>query len=359
MSMPSRLMRVALSAILVTLGAGRAAAQTVIVRHATPASDVVVQLNEEPPHTVTADARGEATVTLGLPADTPESTVRVLVDTCGSQSTVRLISPGLTAPAPEANCTRNDAGATFVIRPITSFVIDATSASVRVRQGRAPENWYGEEADQLGTGAGAIALPREGLSVYGGGGLAGYRHAVDVMCGAVSTCTASNARLGLEGGVAFWLTGFLGVEAAYVKPFKLKAHGDGTNYSFDSSRSAQLYTLAVNVGGRTHNVRLYGQAGANYHEATLTQTETIDDKTITVDGVDQVVTGGTQTFVLDTAGWGWLFGGGIEGWANGAVAIYAEGQYLQLLGNDINGGEGRMDDHMLLAMAGVRIRIGF
>ena len=51
-----------------------------------------------------------------------------------------------------------------------------------------------------------------------------------------------------------------------------------------------------------------------YHWTENTGTETIDDLTITVDNVQQTIPGGTQASLLQTEGWGWLFGGGGEVW---------------------------------------------
>ncbi len=357
MSKSSRLLaHVALSLTLVTLVARGSAAQTVIVRHVPAGSTVEAQLNTAPAQTAAADAAGNAELTVKLPAGTAEGVVRVFVDKCVSRVAVRLATPGTTPPPAGGDCTRSDVGAQFVIRPETSFVVDADAASARVRQGPVPPGWL-NDAILEGAAAGLV-VPRAGLMLFGGGGLTSYRRAIDVACGDVS-CAGSDIRLGMEGGATFWVTPFLGAQVTLVKPLAVKASGAGTTYGFESSLASRLLVVAANVGAPVGRVRLYGQAGANVHQATFTQTEMIDDKTITVDGAAQTIPGGTQTSVLETRGWGWVFGGGLEGWAANAVAIYAEGRYAHLHGRDVGGGEGQLDDHLFLAMAGVRVRLGF
>jgi hypothetical protein len=86
--------------------------------------------------------------------------------------------------------------------------------------------------------------------------------------------------------------------------------------------------------------------------------ETIDDRTVTVDEVDQVVPGGTVVQQFKTRGWSWTFGGGVEAWLGRWVAIYGEGGYLRLKGATVDGSEGQLDDGLTYVVAGLRVHVG-
>jgi hypothetical protein len=105
-------------------------------------------------------------------------------------------------------------------------------------------------------------------------------------------------------------------------------------------------------------VRFYGRGGANYHKAVTTMTQTIDDRTVTVDDAPQTIAGGTQVNAFETNGWGWTFGGGLEAWITSHVGMYAEFGRSSLKGSATGGGEGRMDDRLTSYTIGARIRIG-
>ena len=134
--------------------------------------------------------------------------------------------------------------------------------------------------------------------------------------------------------------------------------GSDTSFSFKNSLNSSLWTVAGKVGIPLGAVRLYVQVGADRHQATSTTTQIINDRSYTADdGTVQTVTGGTQTFVLRTAGWGVLFGGGIEVWVKPKFGIYAEAERDLLRGADRDGGEGRMNDQLTAFRIGVRIRL--
>jgi hypothetical protein len=333
---------VACSTALVLLTAGRAPAQTVIVRNAPAGATVQVQLNGAPPLSATASAQGQATVSPSLPAGTTESVVSMFIDVCVRQVFVRLNSGPLQAPA-EVGCTRTNANASFLLGPSTTFVVDlaGSTPSVRIRQGPPFASWLvdGVTAGQAGVVEGGA---RRGLLVFAGGGLASFGHAVSTACGNAS-CTGGDLRFAAAGGATFWATPNVGVQIALLKPTAVSTSGSDSAFSFDSSLATRALVLAGNLGGRVGGVRLYGQAGRTYQHATFTQTEGVD--------------GATQSLVLETSGWGWLFGVGAEGWVNRVLAVYGEGQYLGLRGNNTSGGEGRMDDHVIALTGGVRLRL--
>ena len=337
----------ALVAVLGTLFAGRVSAQTVIVRHAPAGADVEAQLNAAPAVTATADEAGEATLTIDLPATLAETLVSVYVDTCGRQVVVRLLSA---PPAPAAaNCTRSDAGAQFVIRSITTFVIDVggSNASVRMRQGPPFASWLTdtpENADGSAVEGGVAASlrPRAGLSVFGGGGVASYSSANSSLCGD-AVCTGGRFALGTEAGVMAWALPYLGLQVSYLKPAQTNVSGSGPTFTFDSALDSRLLILAPTVGGTNGNLRFYVQGGANYHNATFTQNEQTAD--------------GSQSLYLETKGWGWVAGGGFEAWVHPRLAIYVEGRFLTVRGKNTTGGEGVMHDHLTTVMGGIRFRL--
>ena len=328
---------------LITVFADPSAAQNVIVRNAPPGGEVELRLNAATPRRVTASATGVASAQMSLPDGVAEAIVVLFVDRCGRETIVRLIGPGV-PPAPAGpGCTRSDAGAQFVVRPVTSFVIDVggSGVSVRMRQGPPFASWLVDATDVAG-GVTLSSQPRSGLTVFGGAGVTIKGDGIGAACGNVS-CEGRQLHLGGQGGLTYWLTPHLGAEVVYVKPRMATANGGGANYAFDSAFESNLLIVAANVGGRSGNVRYYGQAGANFHQALFTQTET---------------TGVTaQTFVLNTEGWGWSFGGGVETWISPRLAIYVEGQMLSLQGDDVSGGPARTDERMAITMAGLRLRL--
>ncbi len=337
----------ALVGVLGTFFAGRASAQTVIVRHAPAGASVEVQLNTAPATTATADDEGVATLTLNLPATLTETLVSVYVDTCGREVDVRLLS---STPAPvAANCTRSDGGAQFVIRPITTFVINVggSGASVRMRQGPPFASWLTDtplDADgaAIEGGVATSLRPRAGLSVFGGGGIASYSNAKSLLCGD-TICNGKRFALGSEVGVMAWALPVLGLQVSYLRPAQTKASGSGTGFTFDSALDSRVLILAATVGGTSANLRFYGQGGANYHRATFTQNEQTADA--------------SQSLYLETKGWGWVAGGGIEGWVVPRLAIYFEGRILAVRGNNTTGGEGVMHDHLTTVMGGLRFKL--
>ena len=67
----------------------------------------------------------------------------------------------------------------------------------------------------------------------------------------------------------------------------------------------------------------------------------------------------TQAYLLKTEGWGWTFGGGVEGWVTPSVAIYGEGGLADLKGEAADGREGTIDDRLTYIFVGARVRIGW
>jgi hypothetical protein len=89
-----------------------------------------------------------------------------------------------------------------------------------------------------------------------------------------------------------------------------------------------------------------------------TTTESIADYIYTVDDVTTTIPGGSQTFQLRTGGWGWLFGGGLEVWVSSRFGVYGEFTYTELKGDNLDLGEGSINDRLFLIFGGVRVHLG-
>jgi hypothetical protein len=90
-------------------------------------------------------------------------------------------------------------------------------------------------------------------------------------------------------------------------------------------------------------VRIYGQGGTNYHQSTVTTTETI--------------TAALQKIEFQTKGWNWVYGGGAEVWIK-KVAIYGEFDVAWIKGNARAGGEAKIDDRARMFLTGIRLHVG-
>jgi hypothetical protein len=183
----------------------------------------------------------------------------------------------------------------------------------------------------------------KGPVLSGSAGLSKFRDALLIACGSESPCSGDDSGLSYSGGATYWITRFLGVEATYVKPKNMTAEG-GDTFAFDSTLDADVWTLAGVVGAPIGPVRLYGKGGVNYHQATSTTVETIDNV--------------SQTIAFRTKGYGWLFGGGGEGWITSRVAIFGEFNLANLKGDAEGGGEAFIDERLRLFMGGIRLHIG-
>lgn len=359
MMQPRRLLLVA-AALAVTLGAGVATAQTVMVRNAPPGATIELVRNAVPIGSAAANATGDATLAVTLAPGVTETDVHVYVDGCDKLRRVFLVERGLQPPSPGPGCNRQEIYGWFVVRrPITTLVLDLGGAipALWLRQGPAPSEWF----SQGGPAAFAAAVHRlapAGLALSAGGSLMKFADAVDVLCGPQLTCAGKGFRATYTAAAAYWINRYVAAEVSYMKPAKITADGSGDGFRFSSFVDARLVTVTGKVGAPIGPLRLYGEAGVNYHQATTSTTQTVDDHTITVDGVDQTVKGGTQTFELKTAGVGWLFGGGFEAWVAPSFALYVEGGRARLKGSPIGGGEGVFDDRVTFVLVGGRVHIG-
>jgi hypothetical protein len=330
-----------LAAVLnVCLGAGVAAGQTVIVRKAPPGERVEVVLNDATVASATANPAGDATLPLDLSASggKPEIEANVFVDFCDQLRRVIVAERTRQPLPPAAGCERRTIAGLFGVRRVNTLVVDVGGPNPTLLLIRGSYS-----LDPAAVRSWTPSLT--GLQIFGGGSFMTFRDAQAIACGDVTPCGGHDSGLGYTAGVTYWITRFVAAESSYLKPSKATAQGSGDTFSFTNSLDAHVVTIAGKVGGPIGPVRLYGQAGTNYHWATSLTTETIASA--------------TQTFELKTQGWGWLFGGGGEVWIAPSVALYAEAGFAGLKGKDTGGGEGLIDDRLRFILLGVRVRLGF
>ncbi|MEP6917806.1 MAG: hypothetical protein ABJC89_19320 [Acidobacteriota bacterium] len=327
------------AAMNVGLGAGVALAQTVVVRKAPAGTTVEVALSAATVGTAPADANGDAIVAFKLPETDgkAELDAYVFVDYCDTMRRVVVVERGRAPLPPSAGCERREIPGLYWVRRVSTLVVDVG--------GPIPTLLLIKGTYGLNDPVARSWTPSmTGLSVFGGGALSSYRDARQIACGDVTPCGGSDSGIGYTAGATFWFSRFLAAEGGYVKPHRATANGSSTTFTFNSELDPRLITIVGKVGGPIGPVRLYGLGGANYHQAMLTTTETIDSV--------------TQTIEIKTKGWGLLFGGGGEVWVSRFVALYGELNFASLKGAPTRGGEVRLDDRLRLITFGARVRIG-
>jgi opacity protein-like surface antigen len=137
----------------------------------------------------------------------------------------------------------------------------------------------------------------------------------------------------------------------------VKISGSGSTYRFESTLDTQLFTVSAKAGLPLGPVRIYGRAGANYLQATTTTTQTNDETSVTVDEETQAIPGGTITSAVESKGWSWTVGGGMEVWVSSWLGVYGDAGRAAVKGNVVDA-EGRIDDRITAFTFGARIRIG-
>lgn len=351
------------AAIYVTAGAGVTTAQTVIVRNAPAGTAIELVLNTDAIGTVKADAKGEATLPVNLPAHggRAETDVNIYVDVCEGIRRVVLVERGLQPPAPEgASCSRKPIPELFALRPMTTLLVDVGGASptVWLRQGPAPAAWLRDEVEDPDRPAGARRPSPKGLVFFAGGGFTKIRDARKLACGTLEECSGDDFVLAFTGGITYWFTRYLAAEVSYTRPMEVTANADAGNYRFDTAFDTHILSLGGKVGIPIGPVRIYGLGGATYHQATSLTDQTVDERTETIDGVTRTIAGATQSFQLRTDGWAYHFGGGVEGWVKPSWALYVEAGQSALKGKTVDIGEGEIDDRATYVMGGIRVKIG-
>lgn len=339
----------AFAALWVSVAAA-AGAQTLVVRGAPPNSTVEFVLNASTVGSATVNTEGDAVLASQPVVTKADMDAYIYVDTCDASRRVFVVERGTLPPAPQAGCNRTQISGLFLVRRLTTIVVNVggTLPTVLLRQGsydlhKAPGRTWGPSPF--------------GLVLFGGGGLTRFSQTSALSCGDVTECSGDDAGLGYAAGINFWFSPIIAAEVSYTRPAASTADGSGANFRFNSAIDAHVLNIAGKVGVPIKIVRLYGQGGATYHRATWETEQTIDAVTRTTDAGPVAVPGGIQTYRLDTGGWGWSFGGGLEIWLARSFALYTEGGRFAVKGSARDGGEGSLNEGLTYLVVGGRVRV--
>ncbi len=350
------------AALTVTAAAGQATAQTIVVTKAPPGTAVELGLNATTIGTATVDATGIATLNVDLESRgrKPIADVRIFVDVCEKARRVTLIETGWDAPTTAAGCTRHEIFGVYFLQKITTLVVSAgeEAQAVWLKQGPAPDAWLRDVPVETEEKTGAATLVPKGFLLFGGIGLSKYANASTVSCGAESTCASDDTKISIRFGGEYWIRPWVAISGGYMKPWGATAKGSGTGYRYQTYLTPNVVTITGKVGLPFGRVRLYGESGAVYNWTTRTTSQTMDETTITVDGLPIVVPGGIQIFELKTDGWSWMWAGGGEFWLTPIVAIWGEFSWVKLVGQASGGGEGSLNESVTSTMGGIRLSLG-
>ena len=340
----------ALATLLHVSVVATASAQTLVVRGAPPNSTVEFVLNASTVGSATVNTEGDAVIASQPDATKPDMDAYIYVDSCAAIRRVFVVERGMLPPAPEAGCNRTQISGLFLVRRITTIVVNVSGAlpTVLLRQG----------SYDLHKGPGRTWGPSPfGLVLFGGGGLTRFSQTSALSCGDVTECSGDDVGLGYTAGINFWFSRIIAAEVSYTRPAESTADGSGTDFRFNSALDVHVLNIAGKVGIPIKIVRLYGQGGATYHRATWETEQTIDTVTRTTDTGTVTIPGGTQTYRLDTGGWGWSIGGGLEVWLARSFALYTEGGRLALKGSARDGADGSLDEGLTYFVVGGRVRL--
>jgi hypothetical protein len=333
------------AAVNMTLGVGTAAAQRVMVRHAPAGTPIEVVLNGDVVGTGTVPADGDVTIPFTLPEKDgkAELDAYIFVETCQKMRRV-IIADQARAPAPAAEgCDRREISGLYWVRRVNTIVIDLAPANptlLLVTGNYTPPRPLTPE-EEAGEPTPHAPLPK-GLVMYAGAGQFSLRDFVPFQCGNAPACSGDGAVFTYGFGATYWITRNFGIEGSYMNPSTIKVSG-GDTFAFDTGLSADVWSVLGKAGVQAGAVRIYGQGGMNYHQATITTTESIDVA--------------TQKIEFKTRGWNWIYGGGAEVWIK-KIAIYGEFDVAWIRGDDRAGGEAKLDDRARVFMAGIRVHVG-
>jgi hypothetical protein len=335
-----------LAAVLdITLGRGTAAAQRVMVRNLPAGTPVEIILNAETAGHGTVDQTGDVTIPFTLPEKDgrAEMDANVFVDLCEKTRRVVIVDRSRAPAAVAEGCERREISGLFWVRRSNTIVIDLATANpslLLINGTYTPPKPLSPE-EEAGESKPHAPLPK-GFVLFAGGGLTKLRDFLVLQCGTATPCTGEDNPLSYSFGVTLWLTRYLAVEGSYLHPTAFKASG-GTGYKFTTDLNADIWSIVGKAGVQAGPVRLYGQGGMNYHDATLKTTETIDVA--------------TQAIEIQTKGWSWTYGGGAEVWIKKA-AIYGEFDLASIKGNASGGGEAKIADRATAILVGLRLHVG-
>jgi len=345
MKSPLRLLGMA-AALIVSVGVGTAAAQRVMVRHLPAGTPVEVVVNGQPAGSGAVDETGDARVAFTLPEKEGKSEIdaNVFVDVCEKVHRVVIVETARAVPPAGEGCERREISGLFWVRRSNTIVIDMAgvnptllliNGSYTPPRPRTPEEEAGESVPHA-------PLPK-GLMMFAAGGLTSFRDALDLACGTASPCSGDSSPFAYSFGATYWFTRNFGVEGSFLHPQKVEATG-GDGYTFDTTMNTDIWNILGKAGVQAGPVRLYGQGGLSYHQATHTTSETIGEA--------------TQRFERQTRGWSYVYGGGGEIWVKPRFAIFGELDFAKLKGDATDDSEALIDDQARSLLVGVRVHIG-
>lgn len=325
----------ALAAVLAVMPAA-ASAQTLVVRSAPPGEAVELVVNTEAVGNATVDPNGDAIIDWELPA--AEMDARIYVDVCPGAHRILLLDRNL-LPRPQAEgCERRDVVGVFLLRRESTLVVTVGRQIPRVLLRQQPVTIA--ELDAPPT----LRDVPTGLVLFGGIGGIGFREIFEVACGNAVPCDGDDSGLAYVGGAELWMTRWLSVEGSAIRTPRPSFEGGEGTFIFEADFEPRLVvTVAGKIGVPLGPVRLYGKGGGIYHRAKLT--------------TEQSMAGETLSTAFETRGWGWLGGGGIEGWVGRSVGLYVEFTTSALKGEDPDGGEAMLEDRLNSLFVGLRLRI--
>jgi hypothetical protein len=332
----SRLTRfLILGAALNLLAAAAVSAQTVIVTNAPPGDKVEVVFAGKPAGSAAVDPSRVATIPISPAAGAQEMDARVYVDVCSKLHRILVVERNQLPAAKDEGCDRREIPGIFWVRPVNTLVINMGGAipTLLLVRGRYDVN-----------NPAPIRRAPHGLVLFGGGGLIGFSEVARFACGTVTDCRQDGSGAIFTGGTGFWIRPWLGAEGSYLRPSKLTSAGGESDFDFTTTFDVHIFTVIANVGVPIGPARIYGKIGANFHSATTTTRQTQGEE--------------SQTIVLDTEGWGPVYGGGFEGWIKPRFAIYAEGLLGTLKGQPNERSiEGEVDEGLKYFVVGVKVKL--
>lgn len=345
MRSPVRLLGMA-AALSLSVGAGTAAAQRVMVRHAPAGTPVEIVLDGTQVGTGTVDETGDVTVGFTLPEKEgrAEMDANVFVDACANVRRIVIVSASRPAPAPGDGCERREISGLFWVRRVNTLVIDlapATPTLLLINGSYTPPRPRSPEEEE-GASTPHAPLPR-GFVMFGGAGLTAFRDAVDLACGTAASCSGDSSPFAYTFGATYWFTRNIAVEGSFLHPQKLRITG-GDGFAFETTMNTDIWNVVGKAGVQAGPSRIYGQGGLSYHQATHLTTETIGEA--------------TQKFERQTKGWSFVYGGGLEIWFKPKLAIFGEFDFAKVKGDATDESEFRIDDQARSILVGVRVHIG-
>ena len=346
MTIPLRLLGLA-AALNVSVGLGTAAAQRVMVRHLPAGTPVEVALHADTVGKGTVDESGDVTIPFTLPEKNGKAEIdaNIFVDTCEKIRRVVIVEASRPAPPAADGCERREISGLFWVRRVNTIVIDLAPANptlLLISGSYTPPAPRSPEEEASGDPIPHTPLPK-GLVMFAGGGITAYRDVLALTCGTAQTCSGDASPYAYTFGATYWFTRNFGVEGSFLHPQKVKISG-GDGYSFTTELNTDIWNILGKAGAQAGPVRLYGQGGLSYHQATHTTSQTIGDA--------------TQRFELQTRGWSYVYGGGAEIWVKPRVAIFGEVDFAKVKGNATDESEAKIDDRARSLLVGIRLHIG-